>query len=170
MSVEISERTDFDHRRDIDGYKGYDILRKCGNEVCDYNIYDINEYSFSILWICDDPSKVIYEFLCQSMTRFDLQYPLVTRCSALCALCVLSVCALSAVCSVCSVCFVCGGDDCWDRLHNIYADSDKKFKLLGELLGELLRKKSRVRSLSLCCCVVLCSDTSEIVLMLYVHT
>ena len=76
------------------------------------------------------------------MTRFDLQYPLVTRCSALCALCVLSVCALSAVCSVCSVCFVCGGDDCWDRLHNIYADSDKKFKLLGELLGELLRKKS----------------------------
>ena len=90
MSVELSERTDFDHRRDIDGYKGYEILRKCGNEVCDYNIYDINEYSFSTLSIYDDLSKVIYEFLCQSMTRFDLQ--LSSRSAALlCVLCVLCV-------------------------------------------------------------------------------
>ena len=89
MSVELSERTNFDHRRDIDGYKGYEILRKCGNEVCDYNIYDINEYSFSTLSIYDDLSKVIYEFLCQSMTMFDLQFILSFRCSALCALCAL---------------------------------------------------------------------------------
>ena len=87
MSIELSERTNFDHRRDIDGYKGYEILRKCGNEVCDCNIYDINEYSFSNLSIYDDLWKVIYEFLCQSTIRFDLQ---LSSCSAalLCVLCV----------------------------------------------------------------------------------
>ena len=91
MSIELSERTDFDHRRDIDGYKGYEILRKCGNEVCDYNIYDINEYSFSTLSIYGDLSKVIYEFLCQSMARFDSPVILLFRCSAL--LCVISAAA-----------------------------------------------------------------------------